>query len=467
LPPENLLLSGGVFFPRTKSTVKIEIIDTKRQNHYTHRIMNSLAKELNDALDGTAPGQLLSDLGKRLYFPKGIIAQSGEAKKFGNRANGTIGTTVVDGKPIALPSVKKFAPELSSAELVGYAPTAGNPDLRAEWKNEIIKKNPLLKDKKFSLPVVVPGLTAGISYLADLFLDETKPLVAADPSWDNYVLIAGARRNAEFVQFKMFRDGKFNVSGLRETLIQQAKSGSVRVLLNFPQNPSGYSPTSAEAAEIVRIVKEIAESGAKVMVWCDDAYFGLNYEDEIEKQSLFAYLCDLHENVLAAKIDGPTKEDFAWGFRTGFLTFGCKNLTDAQYEALVKKLMGAIRSSVSCSATPSQTILLKAFQSGTIDEEKKEFRGILERRYRIVRNFVDTHKSEFIRPLPFNSGYFMAFDTMKIDAEQFRQKLLHEKGIGTISIDERTLRVAFSSLDEDKIEMVYGAIYDLANEIGG
>jgi aspartate/methionine/tyrosine aminotransferase len=129
--------------------------------------------------------------------------------------------------------------------------------------------------------------------------------------------------------------------------------------------------------------------------------------------------------------------------------------------------MGAIRSSVSCSATPSQTILLKAFQSGTIDEEKKEFRGILERRYRIVRNFVDTHKSEFIRPLPFNSGYFMAFDTMKIDAEQFRQKLLHEKGIGTISIDERTLRVAFSSLDEDKIEMVYGAIYDLANEIGG
>lgn len=429
-------------------------------------MINPLAQELNDALKGTTPGELLSDVGTRLYFPKGIIAQSAEAKKLGKTANGTIGTTVVEGKPIMLPSIKKYVPDLTSSELVGYAPTAGNPDLRAMWKESIIRKNPLLKDKKFSLPVVVPGLTAGISYLADLFLDETKPLVAADPSWDNYVLIAEARRNAKFVQFKMFKDGKFNIEGLKETMQKQAESGSVRILLNFPQNPSGYSPTSDEAKQLVSIVKEIAEKGAKVMVWCDDAYFGLNYEDNIEKQSLFAYLCDLHENVLAAKIDGPTKEDFAWGFRTGFITFGCKGLSDAQYEALVKKLMAAIRSSVSCAATPSQSLILKAASDGKLEEEKAEFRKILERRYKLVRDFVSTHESKFIKPLPFNSGYFMSFDTMSIDAEKLRQKLLNDRGIGTISIDVKTLRVAFSSLDEEKINIVYQAIYDIADELG-
>lgn len=429
-------------------------------------MINPLAQELNDALKGTTPGELLSDVGTRLYFPKGIIAQSAEAKKLGKTANGTIGTTVVEGKPIMLPSIKKYVPDLTSSELVGYAPTAGNPDLRAMWKESIIRKNPLLKDKKFSLPVVVPGLTAGISYLADLFLDETKPLVAANPSWDNYVLIAEARRNAKFVQFKMFKDGKFNIEGLKETMQKQAESGSVRILLNFPQNPSGYSPTSSEAKQLVSIVKEIAEKGAKVMVWCDDAYFGLNYEDNIEKQSLFAYLCDLHENVLAAKIDGPTKEDFAWGFRTGFITFGCKGLSDAQYEALVKKLMAAIRSSVSCAATPSQSLILKAASDGKLEEEKAEFRKILERRYKLVRDFVSTHKSKFIKPLPFNSGYFMSFDTMSIDAEKLRQKLLNDRGIGTISIDVKTLRVAFSSLDEEKINIVYQAIYDIADELG-
>lgn len=429
-------------------------------------MINPLAQELNDALKGTTPGELLSDVGTRLYFPKGIIAQSAEAKKLGKTANGTIGTTVVEGKPIMLPSIKKYVPDLTSSELVGYAPTAGNPDLRAMWKESIIRKNPLLKDKKFSLPVVVPGLTAGISYLADLFLDETKPLVAADPSWDNYVLIAEARRNAKFVQFKMFKDGKFNIEGLKETMQKQAESGSVRILLNFPQNPSGYSPTSGEAKQLVSIVKEIAEKGAKVMVWCDDAYFGLNYEDNIEKQSLFAYLCDLHENVLAAKIDGPTKEDFAWGFRTGFITFGCKGLSDAQYEALVKKIMAAIRSSVSCAATPSQSLILKAASAGKLEEEKAEFRKILERRYKLVRDFVSTHESKFIKPLPFNSGYFMSFDTMSIDAEKLRQKLLNDRGIGTISIDVKTLRVAFSSLDEEKINIVYQAIYDIADELG-
>lgn len=429
-------------------------------------MINPLAQELNDALKGTTPGELLSDVGTRLYFPKGIIAQSAEAKKLGKTANGTIGTTVVEGKPIMLPSIKKYVPDLTSSELVGYAPTAGNPDLRAMWKESIIRKNPLLKDKKFSLPVVVPGLTAGLSYLADLFLDETKPLVAADPSWDNYVLIAEARRNAKFVQFKMFKDGKFNIEGLKETMQKQAESGSVRILLNFPQNPSGYSPTSDEAKQLVSIVKEIAEKGAKVMVWCDDAYFGLNYEDDIEKQSLFAYLCDLHENVLAAKIDGPTKEDFAWGFRTGFITFGCKGLSDAQYEALVKKLMAAIRSSVSCAATPSQSLILKAASDGKFEEEKAEFRKILERRYKLVREFVSTHESKFIKPLPFNSGYFMSFDTMNIDAEKLRQKLLSDRGIGTISIDAKTLRVAFSSLDEEKINIVYQAIYDVADELG-
>ena len=222
-------------------------------------MINELAQELNDALAGTTAGSLLSDMGQRLYFPKGIIAQSGEAKKLGKTANGTIGMTVIDGSPVALPSVQEIVPALSSRELVAYAPTAGNPDLRAMWKESIIKKNPSLEGKLFSLPALVPGLTAGISYLADLFLDENHSLIASDPSWDNYVLIASARRNAPFVQFRMFKDGKFNIAGLKEKMEEEATGGSVRVLLNFPQNPSGYSPTADEAKEIVAFVKSLAD----------------------------------------------------------------------------------------------------------------------------------------------------------------------------------------------------------------
>ena len=160
-----------------------------------------------------------------------------------------------------------------------------------------------------------------------------------------------------------------------------------------------------------------------------------------------------------------TKEDFAWGLRCGFLTFGCKGFTDAQYDALVKKLMGVIRSSVSCAATPSQNLILKSFQDPENSAEKAAFKKVLKERYDEVRKFVDSHKSEAIEPLPFNSGYFMSFRTKGIDAEALRQKLLNEKGIGTISIDENTLRVAFSSIEKELIEKVYAEIYNTAGEM--
>lgn len=429
-------------------------------------MLNELAQELNKTLEGTTAGALLSDLGTRLYFPKGIIAQSGEAKKSASFANGTIGMCMGDdGNPVTLPSINESVPSMTTRELVAYAPTAGIPELREIWKEKMIAKNPDLKGKSISLPVVVPGLSAGISYLADLFLDETKGLLAADPSWDNYTLIANARRNASFKQFAMFKDGKFNISGLEEAMRKEAESGSVRVILNFPQNPSGYSPTSDERKQLVEIIKKMAEEGKKVMVWCDDAYFGLNYEDNIEAQSLFAYLADLHENVLAAKIDGPTKEEFAWGFRVGFITFGCKGMTDDQYNALVTKLNSAIRSSVSCSSTPSQNLLLKAFKNPTSEAKKLEYRNMLCERYKIVRKFCNENTCSTLTPLPFNSGYFMSFNMPNGKSNELRQKLLAEKGIGVISIDANTLRVAFSSIPQSKLLEVYKAIYEVAETV--
>ena len=429
-------------------------------------MINPLAKELNDTLAGSVVDALMSDMGRRLYFPNGIISQGGEAAKDAHFANGTIGMAVAQGTPIELDSYKKNMPSLTPRETVAYAKTAGNPDLRALWKEKIIEKNPSLKNKQFSLPILVPGLTAVLSYVSDLFVDVDKPLLAADPCWDNYELIVAARRGAEFHQFKFFENGKFNIADLEAKMKADAeKYGSVRVILNFPQNPSGYSPTVSEAKEIVRIVREIAESGKKVLVLSDDAYFGLNYEDDIEPQSLFAYMADLHENVLAIKADGPTKEDFAWGFRAGFVTFASKGLSDAQYTALVTKFMAAIRSSVSCSSTPSQSLVMHALNDEAHNKQKIECRNMLKRRYDLVRKFVNTHTSKVLEPLPFNSGYFMSFHVSTGKAEEIRKALLKEKGIGIIQIDSHTLRVAFSSIDEDKIDSVYTSIYNVADAL--
>lgn len=429
-------------------------------------MINPLAQELNEKLKDSVVDELISEMGKRLYFPKGIIAQGNEAAKDATFANGTIGMAVANKIPIELDTYKKNMPFLTPQETVAYSKTAGNPELRKLWKEKIIEKNPALKNKTFSLPILVPGLTAVLSYVCDLFVEKDKPLLAANPCWDNYELIATARCGAEFHQFKCFENGKFNVPDLEAKMKADAeKYGSVRVILNFPQNPSGYSPTVDEVQEMCRVVKKIAESGKKVLVLSDDAYFGLNYEDDIEPQSLFAYLADIHENVLAIKADGPTKEDFAWGFRTGFLTVASKNLTAEQYSALETKFMAAIRSSVSCAATPSQSLVLNSIKDSAHENQKQALREMLQRRYNLVRKFVNSQESSTLEPLPFNSGYFMSFNVKTGKAEEIRKKLLETAGIGIIQIDSNTLRVAFSSIDEDKIDEVYENIYKTAESV--
>jgi aspartate/methionine/tyrosine aminotransferase len=419
-------------------------------------MVHSLAQELNEALADSVAGALLSDGGKRMYFPRGIIAQGAEAKQFGKKANATIGMTVADGRPVVLPEIASAAPDLSAEELVGYAPTAGVPGLRELWKNLLVQKNPLLKGVYLPLPVVTSGVTSALSCLLDLFLGEGQGLITAVPSWDNYSLTAEARSNGRIVPFDTFSGNGFNVAGFEKALAAEARTGSARVLLNFPQNPSGYSPTKDEVAGICAAIKIAADGGCKCLVISDDAYFGLNYEEHIEKQSLFAHLAALHENVLAAKIDGATKEDFVWGFRCGFITFASKALTPNHGDALIKKLMGFIRATYSCSATPTQSIILRAYNKRTLEKSKQVITDMLKKRYSAVRTIVDAHADHpALKALPFNSGYFMSFHCTGVDAEELRKKLLHERGIGVISIDARTLRIAFSSIDEQNINDVY------------
>src|SRR5208283_1486696 len=121
--------------------------------------MHPLASELNAVLKGSVADALLSELGRRLFFPKGIVAQSAEAKKHATRANATVGIATRGGKPLFLPAIRSLVPGLDPDEIFPYAPTQGVEKLREMWKKEIIRKNPDIGSTTFSLPLVVAGLT--------------------------------------------------------------------------------------------------------------------------------------------------------------------------------------------------------------------------------------------------------------------------------------------------------------------
>ena len=429
--------------------------------------MNPLAQELNSILDGSVCPDLLSDFGKRFYFPKGIALQSTEASQHAHIFNATVGMACAEGHPIELSTIKSQLPMLSSTEAVSYAPSPGLPALRAEWKKEIYRKNPSLGTAEISNPVVVPGLTAGITQITDLFVNDGDTVVIPDMFWGNYRLIIEVRAGGLIQSFPFYNsEGSLNIEGFVNTMRASAKNRKIIMVLNFPNNPTGYSPSEEEARTLASAIKELAEEGYKILAVTDDAYFGLFYEKGTFTESIFALLANCHENILAVKVDGPTKEDYLWGFRIGFVTFGSASMNTAQYEALNKKLGGAIRGSISNSSRPAQSILLHSLGHENHEKEKQEWVEVLKDRYLKVKEIIASRTGgKELTPLPFNSGYFMSFRCGKLDAEKLRLELLHKEGIGTISIGSEYLRVAFSSIDIGDLEALYGKIFEVADRL--
>ena len=430
--------------------------------------MNPLAKELNQVIRQSAPHvfEMLSDLGRELYFPKGILSQTAEAKQKATRYNATIGIAKEGGEAMHLASVVKQFSGLLPDDVLPYAPAAGKPELRDRWHEEILRKNSALKDKDMSLPVVTSGITHGLSLVGDLFVQRGDVVLLPDKVWGNYNMIFGVRRGAEIVRYRLFSDdGGFDIERFSRTVSEQAGRGKVVVLLNFPNNPTGYSITEPEGRAICDALMAVAESGCNVVAACDDAYFGLFYETDVLKESIFGYVANRHQRILAIKLDGATKEDYVWGLRVGFVTFATVAKADL-YDALEKKTAGAIRGNISNCPHHSQSILLRAMaDEGYAEEKERNFATLRARAARVKDVLAQSRFSAVWRPYPFNSGYFMCLRLNDINAEQFRLRLLEKYGIGVIATDDRDIRIAFSCIEEGDIPELFDLMFRCAQEM--
>jgi aspartate/methionine/tyrosine aminotransferase len=427
------------------------------------------AQQLNYTIRAANPAveRLLSARGRGIFFPKlGVLAQSAAAA--GKDINATIGIALEDdGAPVALPSVA-MGVNLPARDAFPYAPSPGRADIRKQWREMLVKKNPRLAGRSFSTPVVTAALTHGLSMAGYLFCDASDTVILPDLYWENYDLIFTNAYGASLKTFSTYTaDGAFNTAGLAAELAA-GPVGKKIVLLNFPNNPSGYTPTETEARAIVAALTAEAARGSAVVVLIDDAYFGLVFEPGVIKESIFVDLSDAHPNLLAVKIDGATKEDYVWGFRVGFLTFGVKGGTPELYQALEAKAGGAVRGNISNSSNPAQSTLVRAWQSGEYDAEKQQKYDLLATRYRTVREILAAHPeyAETFAPLPFNSGYFMCVRPLHVDAEALRQKLLADFSTGTINFNG-VLRLAFSATPTSKLEKLFANIDRAARKLGG
>jgi aspartate/methionine/tyrosine aminotransferase len=430
--------------------------------------LNQQAIELNEVILQSNPHvfDLLSDRGKAIFFPKkGILQQSAEAQACSIDA--TIGMALEEDQSVMyLKSIAKNI-ALPGKDAFKYAKGPGQPQIRKSWKEMLFKKNPSLAGAAISNPMVTSALTHALSMAGYLFVNPGDKVILADLFWENYELIFKNAWYGNLQPFETFTPyGGMNLDGLREALYADPGCKKV-VLLNFPNNPTGYTPTIEEVHAVCRILLDCANDGNDIVVLIDDAYFGLVFEEGIYKESIFSLLANAHERILAVKLDGPTKEDYVWGFRVGFITFGAGLNTPGLYEALESKLAGAIRGSISNAPNISQALLFAAYSCPTYESEKTEKFLTLKNRYLAVKKILADHPEyrQVYAPLPYNSGYFMCVKLNPgIDAEKVRQLLIGKYKTGVIAGDS-LIRVAFSSTPVNQLSLLYENIFQAAKEI--
>ncbi|MBO5751547.1 MAG: aminotransferase class I/II-fold pyridoxal phosphate-dependent enzyme [Kiritimatiellae bacterium] len=415
--------------------------------------MNELAKQLNKTLGVAA--SFLSSAGKRMYFPyHGILGQGAEAK--GCEINATIGMAFEeDGTPLVMDCFAKNVPLGRKAFL--YAGSFGVPDLRNKWKALQVEKNPSLSKVQFSNPVVTNALTHGLRVTAELFANPSDELVVPDLFWDNYELIFKEAVGCKIRHFNTFKKGAFDAAAMKEALLAP---GTKKILiLNFPNNPTGYTATVEDAKRIVSAVKSAAKAGKRIIVVLDDAYFGLVYENGIHEESLFAEFATLDESVLAVKLDGTTKEDYVWGLRVGFISFAFKGASAEQLKALEAKAAGNVRSGISNTTSIGQALALAAYGDPEYAKQKRQKYTVLKSRYAQIRKILSSHPeyAANFEAMPFNSGYFMCIKPIGVDAEKVRRHLVEKYSTGTIMLSG-LIRLAYSTIPKAKLSKLFANV---------
>ena len=395
-----------------------------------------------------------SKLGENIILPQDVLIQSKETAAVTGAINATIGIATINKKAMSLPSINKVLAELNNSDYLPYSPTPGLPKMRELWKEKILADNPSINKDFLSLPMVTTGITQGIDIAANLFSQKGDALLLPNLFWQNYAQIYTIKLGNTIYKYNQFdENNEFSIKNFKKVLYS-IKEDKISLILNFPNNPTGYTPSDAELDSLVEVINIFAKENTnkQIIIVSDDAYFGLFFEENHKTPTLSAtYKLAENENCLIVKLDGITKEFYSWGLRVGFITYYTKN--DELRKILLEKTQGYLRSTTSSPSNLSQQIAVRLLENKQSLEEKAINDKIIEERYNELKQAISKENlNSLVTVLPFNSGYFFTIKLpSNVNAHEFRLKFLNEYKYGVYSMDYEHIRIAFSCLDKELI----------------
>lgn len=422
----------------------------------------------------------LSERGRLARMPEGIRVWGERAARAG-ALDATMGVITASASLLggdgndhgiaSLPRIREAFAAWEPREVFPYAPVAGTAGFRDGWRRWIGMKaagdfsRPGPLEERLTRPVATAGVSGALAAVGHLVLDPGDTVLVPDRRWDGYDTTFGMVSGARVVPVRLLDGAGWDLDAWREALIGAARErGRAVCVVNFPHNPTGYSPSEDEAETFARLSAEVAEeTGAAVVVVCDDAYEGYVYVDR-PRASLFYRLVDRHPRLLPIKCDGVTKELLFWGGRLGAATTafhgdwteGARATAEADWES---KLSALVRGMISSASTPVQTLVARvlADPAALVEARAPLVRSLVERHAVMTRALeADLARGAF-RADPFHGGLFALLNLVRGDAPEAARILLSEPKIGVVPFggsgqDLNALRVTYATVPVDRID---------------
>ena len=197
-------------------------------------------------------------------------------------------------------------------KITNYAPTRGVPELLQLLEAKLSKVNNIQTDWKENIMVTNGGSQAITLAYASIF-NPGDELVISSPNFVSY-FYCGLFFGVKLVEVERNEDFSFNIDNIKKSITNKTKA----LLVNSPNNPTGYALSLNELEEIVELVIE-----NDLYLITDEVYENYIYEGLKHKSP--ASLNGLFKRTIT--VNAMSKLFSATGFRLGYVV-ASKELMD-------------------------------------------------------------------------------------------------------------------------------------------
>jgi aminotransferase len=185
-----------------------------------------------------------------------------------------------------------------------YAPTKGIPELLQQLERKIKTVNNIETDWKENLILTNGGSQALNLAFASLF-NPGDELIISSPNFISYFYLS-AFFGVKLIEIERKSDFSPDIDKIRDSITQKTKC----ILINSPNNPTGYSLNRKELDDIVEIIKT-----HDLYLISDEVYENYLYDDS--RHTSPASLKDMFERTIT--LNAMSKLYSATGFRLGYI----------------------------------------------------------------------------------------------------------------------------------------------------